>query len=123
MFLDAQFSLTLLIILNLQLDNLLLHNPANGGPPQLKLCDFGLSKDEVESATTSACGTPEYMAPEVRIKLLYSRLILLGSFTAFYSSALSVAHAWPLAEFTCRPAFSSAPLPKKTPLCQSVPLS
>ena len=53
-------------LLLLQLDNLLLHCPATGGPPQLKLCDFGLSKDEVASAPKSSCGTPEYMAPEVR---------------------------------------------------------
>ncbi len=108
-------ALTLLIVLMMQLDNLLLHKPANGGPPQLKLCDFGLSKDEVESATTSACGTPEYMAPEVRITLLYFRL--LGSLPAFYSSALSVAHAWPLAEYICRPAFRGA---AKKPLCARV---
>lgn len=68
----AADSLTILkLILNpktlftLQLDNLLLHHPANGGPPQLKLCDFGLSKDEAEGAANSSCGTPEYMAPEV----------------------------------------------------------
>jgi serine/threonine protein kinase len=52
----------------LQLDNLLLHHPANGGLPQLKLCDFGLSKDEAEGAAYSSCGTPEYMAPEVRLE-------------------------------------------------------
>ena len=58
----------------MQLDNLLLHHPANGGPPQLKLCDFGLSKDEAEGAANSSCGTPEYMAPEVRLdsRLLHS---------------------------------------------------
>ena len=58
--------LTLQMLPAPQLDNLLLHHPANGGPPQLKLCDFGLSKDEAEGAANSSCGTPEYMAPEVR---------------------------------------------------------
>ena len=60
--------LTLCCCPALQLDNLLLQHPANGGPPQLKLCDFGLSKDEAEGAANSSCGTPEYMAPEVCFK-------------------------------------------------------
>ncbi len=47
-----------------QLDNVLL----SGRDPQLvKLCDFGYSKDgDLESACKTTCGTPEYMAPEVR---------------------------------------------------------
>jgi Protein kinase domain len=46
-----------------QLDNILLHGDA---PAILKLCDFGYSKDgETESDCKTACGTPEYMAPEV----------------------------------------------------------
>jgi serine/threonine protein kinase len=49
----------------LQLDNMLLHGP--WPRPQLKLCDFGFSKNEVvQSVSKSTCGTPEYMAPEVR---------------------------------------------------------
>ena len=49
----------------LQLDNVLL----SGLDPQLvKLCDFGYSKDgDLESACKTTCGTPEYMAPEVRV--------------------------------------------------------
>lgn len=51
----------------LQLDNILLHGDA---PAILKLCDFGYSKDgAVESDCKTACGTPEYMAPEVCILL------------------------------------------------------
>jgi serine/threonine protein kinase len=50
---------------SLQLDNILLHGDA---PAILKLCDFGYSKDgETESDCKTACGTPEYMAPEVSI--------------------------------------------------------
>ena len=50
---------------SLQLDNILLHGDA---PAILKLCDFGYSKDgETESDCKTACGTPEYMAPEVNI--------------------------------------------------------
>lgn len=51
-------------ILAPQLDNMLLHGP--WPRPQLKLCDFGFSKNEVvQSVSKSTCGTPEYMAPEV----------------------------------------------------------
>lgn len=43
---------------------MLLHGP--WPRPQLKLCDFGFSKNEVvQSVSKSTCGTPEYMAPEV----------------------------------------------------------
>jgi serine/threonine-protein kinase SRK2 len=50
--------------LSLQLDNVLLHG--RGDRPVVKICDFGYSKDEVAgSICKTACGTPEYMAPEV----------------------------------------------------------
>ena len=53
------------MLASLQLDNMLLHGP--WPRPQLKLCDFGFSKNEVmQSVSKSTCGTPEYMAPEVR---------------------------------------------------------
>jgi serine/threonine-protein kinase SRK2 len=49
----------------MQLDNVLLHG--RGERPVVKICDFGYSKDEVAgSICKTACGTPEYMAPEVR---------------------------------------------------------
>lgn len=48
-----------------QLDNVLLHNGFTAGQPaQVKLCDFGYSKSMGSNCIT-ACGTPEYMAPEV----------------------------------------------------------
>jgi len=51
-----------------QLDNVLLHG--RGERPVVKICDFGYSKDEVAgSICKTACGTPEYMAPEVSIPL------------------------------------------------------
>ena len=54
------------VLPSLQLDNMLLHGP--WPRPQLKLCDFGFSKNEVmQSVSKSTCGTPEYMAPEVRM--------------------------------------------------------
>jgi len=50
----------------MQVDNMLLHWGAGAAAPVLKLCDFGYSKAEAAGeACTSACGTPEYMAPEV----------------------------------------------------------
>ena len=48
-----------------QLDNCLID--ATRGAPLVKLCDFGYSKAEnLGSGCKTACGTPEYMAPEVR---------------------------------------------------------
>lgn len=52
-------------VVSAQLDNVLLHG--RGERPVVKICDFGYSKDEVAgSICKTACGTPEYMAPEVR---------------------------------------------------------
>ena len=48
---------------DIKLDNVLLHGP--GERPVVKICDFGYSKDEeAGSICKTACGTPEYMAPE-----------------------------------------------------------
>lgn len=42
--------------------------------PNVKLCDFGYSKDEVtQSVCKTACGTPEYMSPEVSLSHAPSR--------------------------------------------------
>ena len=47
-----------------QLDNVLLDGSLP--LPIIKMCDFGYSKDEDSgSVCKTACGTPEYMAPEV----------------------------------------------------------
>ena len=47
-----------------QLDNVLLDGSMP--LPIIKLCDFGYSKDEDSgSVCKTACGTPEYMSPEV----------------------------------------------------------
>ena len=51
-----------------QLDNCLID--ATRGAPLVKLCDFGYSKTEnLGSYCKTACGTPEYMAPEVGLAL------------------------------------------------------
>ncbi len=53
------------VLIALQLDNVLLDG--SQPLPIIKMCDFGYSKDEVAgSLCKTACGTPEYMAPEVR---------------------------------------------------------
>mmetsp|Transcript_7196 Transcript_7196/g.21173 ORF Transcript_7196/g.21173 Transcript_7196/m.21173 type:complete len:450 (-) Transcript_7196:3238-4587(-) len=55
---------------DIKLDNILLHG--RGERPVVKICDFGYSKDEVAgSICKTACGTPEYMAPEVLTTELY----------------------------------------------------
>ena len=55
----------------MQLDNVLLHG--RGERPVVKICDFGYSKDEVAgSICKTACGTPEYVAPEVLVSNQYS---------------------------------------------------
>lgn len=55
---------------DIKLDNILLHG--RGQRPVVKICDFGYSKDEVAgSICKTACGTPEYMAPEVLTTELY----------------------------------------------------
>ena len=60
---------------DLKLENLLLHRNINQAAtaadarrnqrPQLKICDFGYSKHELNSPATSGVGTPIYMAPEI----------------------------------------------------------
>ena len=53
---------------DLKLENLLLTNDPNSLPWQLcqvKVCDFGYSKDEVVSKAKSRVGTAVYVAPEV----------------------------------------------------------
>lgn len=78
----------------LQLDNILLHGDA---PAILKLCDFGYSKDgETESDCKTACGTPEYMAPEVSIAhpvRMRSMLVFLVPVHSFCSMCCSSADA------------------------------
>lgn len=55
---------------DIKLDNVLLDGSLP--LPIIKMCDFGYSKDEVAgSLCKTACGTPEYMAPEVLTTEVY----------------------------------------------------
>eukprot|EP00208_Stichococcus_sp_RCC1054_P006645 CAMPEP_0206137726 /NCGR_PEP_ID=MMETSP1473-20131121/2795_1 /ASSEMBLY_ACC=CAM_ASM_001109 /TAXON_ID=1461547 /ORGANISM="Stichococcus sp, Strain RCC1054" /LENGTH=349 /DNA_ID=CAMNT_0053530941 /DNA_START=308 /DNA_END=1357 /DNA_ORIENTATION=- len=55
---------------DIKLDNVLLDG--SQPLPIIKMCDFGYSKDEVAgSLCKTACGTPEYMAPEVLTTEVY----------------------------------------------------
>lgn len=56
---------------DLKPENLLLD--ASG---HIKICDFGLSKEDVEGDTVkSICGTPEYLAPEVIRRQKYGKAV------------------------------------------------
>lgn len=63
---------------DLKPENLLLANK-KGEPEVIKLADFGLSKDTAEAALQTACGTPDYVAPEVLLSEPYDMNVDLWS--------------------------------------------
>jgi serine/threonine protein kinase len=97
----------------LQLDNILLHGDA---PAILKLCDFGYSKDgETESDCKTACGTPEYMAPEVSIAhparmtcMLLLPVPLYSCCNVCCSSTATCPAVWRVTHMMCKPLLQAA---------------
>ena len=50
---------------DLKPENILVHTYVSNQEPLVKLCDFGLAVRVKDNNLTEACGTPEYVAPEV----------------------------------------------------------
>jgi len=98
-----------IIYRDLKLENLLLDNKGN-----IKITDFGLCKEEIQfgDSTSTFCGTPEYLAPEVLEDNDYGRPVdWWGVGVVMYGACLTPPPCFFPPRFTARVRLGHLPCP------------